>query len=59
MKVLKLHEPRDSTPDDDNKIMDDDDKAGRVNLYNDNDSDSDDYQPQTGGWGVANSQASR
>mmetsp|Transcript_17559 Transcript_17559/g.27537 ORF Transcript_17559/g.27537 Transcript_17559/m.27537 type:complete len:902 (-) Transcript_17559:1179-3884(-) len=34
-------------------------RAGRVNLYND--SDSDDYdQPQTGGgWGVANSQASR
>ncbi|KAL7432016.1 hypothetical protein ACHAXM_002960 [Skeletonema potamos] len=33
-------------------------RAGRVNLYNDSDSD-DDNQPQTGGWGVANSQASR
>ena len=32
-------------------------RAGRVNLY-DSDSDDDD-QPQTGGWGVANSQASR
>ena len=33
-------------------------RAGRVNLYNDSDSD-DDVPPQTGGWGVANSQASR
>mmetsp|Transcript_1616 Transcript_1616/g.2573 ORF Transcript_1616/g.2573 Transcript_1616/m.2573 type:complete len:891 (-) Transcript_1616:113-2785(-) len=34
-------------------------RAGRVNLYDDSDSD-DDNQPQTGGgWGVANSQASR
>ena len=39
--------------------MDDDGRAGRVtSIYNDNDSDSDDYQPRTGGWGVANSQAS-
>ena len=47
MKVLNFHE---IVHLDKNKIMDDETRAGRVNFNNDiNDSDSDDYQPQTGG----------
>jgi hypothetical protein len=55
VRVIKIHEF--VHLDDDDKIMDDDGRAGRVNLYND--SDSDDYQLQTGRWEVANSQDSR